>query len=160
MKIAEKKVVAIHYTLKDDKGAVLDSSEGKSPLLFIHGIGQLIPGLETQLLGKEKGEKLDATVAPADAYGEYRDDMVFKVGKDGFQGEEELQLGMQVEVELEQGKSIAVVTEIEGEDVTLDLNHPLAGQALHFDVEVMDVREASEEEQSHGHVHGEGGHHH
>lgn len=160
MKIKKDKVVAIHYTLKDDKGTVLDSSEGKSPLPFIHGIGQLIPGLEKELIGKEAGQKMEVTVAPADAYGEYRDDMVFNVGKDGFRGEEELQIGMQVEVELEQGKSIAVVTEIENEDVTLDLNHPLSGQTLHFDVEITEVREASEEELSHGHVHGAGGHQH
>lgn len=160
MKIEKNKVVSMHYTLKDDKGEIMDSSEGKSPLPFIQGNGQLIPGLEIQLDGKEKGVKMQVTVAPADAYGEFRDDMVFKVSKEGFRGEEELKVGMQVEVELEQGKSIAVVSNVEGDDVTLDLNHPLAGQTLHFDVEIMDVRVATEEELSHGHVHGEGGHQH
>lgn len=160
MKIEKNKVVSMHYTLKDDKGEIMDSSEGKSPLPFIQGNGQLIPGLESQLVGKEKGVKMQVTVAPADAYGEFRDDMVFKVGKEGFRGDEELKVGMQVEVELEQGKSIAVVSNVEGDDVTLDLNHPLAGQTLHFDVEIMDVRVATEEELSHGHVHGEGGHQH
>ena len=160
MKIEKNKVVSMHYTLKDDKGTVMDTSNGKSPLPFIQGNGQLIPGLESQIEGKEKGEKMNVTVAPADAYGEFRDDMIFKVSKEGFRGEEELQIGMQVEVELEQGKSIAVVSKIEGNDVTLDLNHPLAGQTLHFDVEIMDVRDATEEELSHGHVHGEGGHQH
>ncbi len=153
MKIEKNKVVAIHYTLKDDKGTVMDTSEGKSPLAFLQGNGQLIPGLESQLEGKVKGHKDQVTVAPADAYGEFREDMVFEVGKEGFQGEEELKTGMQVEVELEKGKSIAVVSKIEGDNVTLDLNHPLAGQTLHFDVEIMDVRDASEEEISHGHVH-------
>lgn len=160
MKIEKNKVVSMHYTLKDDKGEIMDSSEGKSPLPFIQGNGQLIPGLEIQLDGKEKGVKMQVTVAPADAYGEFRDDMVFKASKEGFRGEEELKVGMQVEVELEQGKSIAVVSNVEGDDVTLDLNHPLAGQTLHFDVEIMDVRVATEEELSHGHVHGEGGHQH
>ncbi|MCK5820830.1 MAG: peptidylprolyl isomerase [Bacteroidales bacterium] len=160
MKIEKNKVVSMHYTLKDDKGEIMDTSEGKSPLSFIQGNGQLIPGLESQLEGKEKEVKMQVTIAPADAYGEFREDMVFKVGKEGFKGEEELQVGMQVEVELEQGKSIAVVSSIEGEKVTLDLNHPLAGQTLHFDVEIMDVRDATEEELSHGHAHGEGGHQH
>lgn len=160
MKIENNKVVSIHYTLKDDNGTILDTSDGKTPLPYIQGVGQLIPGLENQLQGKVKGDKLNVSIAPADAYGEYREDMVFQVGKDGFRGEEELREGMQVEVELEQGRSIAIVTKIEGEEVTLDLNHPLAGQTLHFDVEVMEVREASAEELSHGHVHGVGGHQH
>jgi len=160
MKIEKNKVVAIHYTLTDNGGKTLDSSEGKEPLTYIQGVGQLIAGLESQLEGKEAGEKLTANVAAADAYGEYREDMVFEVGKDGFQGEEELVEGMQVEVELEQGKSVAIVTKIEEENVTLDLNHPLAGEALSFDVEITEVRDASEEELSHGHVHGPGGHQH
>ena len=160
MKIEKNKVVAIHYTLTDGDGNVLDSSAGKTPLPYIQGIGQLISGLENQLEGKTAGDKVKAVVEPKDAYGEYRDDMVFNVGKSGFKGEEELQVGMQVEVELDQGKSIAVVSKIEGENVSLDLNHPLAGQTLHFDVEIMEVREATAEELSHGHVHGVGGHHH
>ena len=160
MKIEKNKVVSIHYTLKDDKGKLMDSSVDKSPLPFIQGIGQLISGLENQLEGKEKGEKLKAKIAPVDAYGEYRDDMVFEVEKKGFKGDEELKVGLQVEVELEEGKSIAIVSKIDGEDVTLDLNHPLAGQTLHFDVEIMDVREPTEEELTHGHVHGPGGHQH
>ena len=160
MKIEKNKVVSIHYTLTDNAGNVLDSSEGKTPLAYIQGVGQLIPGLEKELDGKEQGEKMKVTVEPADAYGEFREDMVFEVGKDGFQGEEELKEGMQVEVELEQGKSIAVVSKIEDENVTLDLNHPLAGQTLNFDVEITEVKEATEEELSHGHVHGPGGHQH
>ena len=160
MKIEKNKVVAIHYTLTDKTGKTLDSSKDKSPLAYIQGVGQLIAGLESQLEGKEAGVKLQVKVAAADAYGEYREDMVFEVGKDGFQGEEELVEGMQVEVELEQGKSIAVVTKIEKENVTLDLNHPLAGEALNFDVEITEVRDATEEELSHGHVHGPEGHAH
>lgn len=153
MKIEKNKVVAIHYTLKDQDGNTLDSSEGKTPLPYIQGIGQLIPGLESQLEGKVKGDQLQAQVEPGDAYGEYREDMVFEVNKDGFRGEEELQTGMQVEVELDEGKSVAVVSKIEGDKVWLDLNHPLAGQKLFFDVEVMEVREATPEELDHGHVH-------
>jgi FKBP-type peptidyl-prolyl cis-trans isomerase SlyD len=160
MKIEKDKVVAIHYTLKDDGGNVLDTSEGKAPLAYIQGVGQLIPGLENQLDGKKAGDKVEAVVQPADGYGEFREDMVFNVGKDGFQGTEELTVGMQVEVELEQGKSIAVVSAIDGDNVTLDLNHPLAGETLHFDVEITEVRDATAEELSHGHVHGVGGHQH
>lgn len=158
MKIEKNKVVTIHYTLTDDTGKTLDSSEGREPLAYIQGVGQLISGLESQLEGKKADEKLTVKVAPADAYGEYREDMVFEVGKDGFQGEEELVEGMQVEVELEEGKSVAIVTKIEDENVTLDLNHPLAGEALNFDVEIKEVRDASEEELNHGHVHGPEGH--
>ena len=160
MKIEKNKVVSIHYTLKSDDGHLLDSSEGKSPLSFIQGIGQLIPGLESKLEGKEAGEEIDAVIAPADAYGEYNADMVFQVNKDGFQGDEELKEGMQVEVELSNGKSVAEVTKIEGDQVTLDVNHPLAGITLHFKVNIVEVRDASEEEISHGHVHGTGGHQH
>lgn len=160
MKIEKNKVVAIHYKLTDGDGNLLDTSEGKTPLPYIQGIGQLISGLESQLEGKSQGDKVNAVVEPKDAYGEYREDMVFEVEKSGFRGDEELKVGMQVEVELDQGKSVAVVSKIEGEKVSLDLNHPLAGQTLHFDVEIMEVREATDEELSHGHVHGPGGHQH
>ncbi|MBT3241845.1 MAG: peptidylprolyl isomerase [Bacteroidetes bacterium] len=160
MKIDANKVVAINYTLKSDDGTVLDSSEGKSPLPYIQGTGQLIPGLEKELEGKEVGEKMDIVIAPAEAYGEVNKEMVFDVSKEGFRGNEELKVGMQVEVEMDKGKSIAAVTKIEDDNVTLDLNHPLAGMTLHFNVEIMEVRKASEEELSHGHVHGPGGHQH
>ena len=160
MKIDANKVVAINYTLKSDDGTVLDSSEGKSPLPYIQGTGQLIPGLEKELEGKEVGEKMDIVIAPAEAYGEVNKEMVFDVSKEGFRGNEELKVGMQVEVEMDKGKSIAAGTKIEDDNVTLDLNHPLAGMTLHFNVEIMEVRKASEEELSHGHVHGPGGHQH
>ncbi len=160
MKIGKNAVVSMHYTLKAADGQILDTSEGKPPLSFIHGIGQLIPGLEKELEGKEAGNHVDAVIAAEEAYGQYNKDMVFKVSKDGFRGEEELKEGMQVEVELDDGKSIAEVTKIEGDEVTLDLNHPLAGMELSFSVDITEVREASAEELSHGHVHGPGGHQH
>ena len=103
---------------------------------------------------------MDIVIAPAEAYGEVNKEMVFDVSKEGFRGNEELKVGMQVEVEMDKGKSIAAVTKIEDDNVTLDLNHPLAGMTLHFNVEIMEVRKASEEELSHGHVHGPGGHQH
>ena len=162
MTITENKVVLMHYTLKNDDGDVMDSSIGHDPMAFIQGIGNLIPGLEKQLEGKAAGEKINATVAPEDAYGERTEDQLAKVPLDNFQseGDEKLEVGMQVQVESNQGATVALVTEIEGTEVTLDLNHPLAGETLHFEVEIMDVREATSDELSHGHAHGPGGHHH
>ena len=160
MVIAQNRVVTMHYTLKDEQGETIDSSQGHEPLAYIQGIGNIIPGLEDALEGKTKGDKLEVTIAPEDGYGERQENMVQKVAKSGFQGDEELVVGMQVQVETKNGPAIAMVSEIAGEDVTLDLNHPLAGVTLNFDVEVMDVREATDEELDHGHVHGPGGHHH
>ena len=150
----------MHYTLKDDQGIVLDSSEGKTPLAYIQGAGNIIPGLEKQLEGKAIGDKINAVVAPEEGYGTRHDNLVQVVSSQGFQGDEELTEGMQVQVETNNGVSIALVTKIDGEDVTLDLNHPLAGMTLHFDVEITNVREATSEELDHGHVHGPGGHEH
>jgi len=150
----------MHYTLKSNQGDLLDSSEGKTPLAYIQGGGNIIPGLEKQLEGKKVGDKVSAVVEPAEGYGERHDGLVHVVSKNGFQGEEELVEGMQVQVETNNGVSIAQVTKIQGEDVTLDLNHPLAGMTLHFDVEITAVREATKDELEHGHVHGPGGHQH
>ena len=160
MKVEKNKVVSINYTLKSDKGELLDTSEGKSPLPYIHGTGQLIPGLEKELEGKEPGTDLTVVIPPAEAYGEYSEEQVFVVGKEGFQGEEELVVGLQVQLDTGNGQAIGVVTKIEDENVTLDLNHPLAGATLHFEVKIVDVRDASKEELDHGHSHGEGGHQH
>lgn len=163
MTITENKVVLIHYTLKDNSGEVLDSSEGNDPLAYIHGIGNLIIGLEEALEGKTVGEKVKVSVAPEKGYGEREDELVHIVPLSGFiEGDDEDQLveGMQVKVETNDGISIAEVVKIEGDDVTLDLNHPLAGETLHFDVEIVDIREATKQELEHGHAHGPGGHHH
>jgi FKBP-type peptidyl-prolyl cis-trans isomerase SlyD len=153
VKIENNRVVQIHYTLKDDQGEILDSSAGQSPLPYIHGTGALIPGLESQLLGKQAGDKFTAIVTPADGYGEYDEQQVFEVPADGFQGDDALEIGMQVQLDTEDGPAIATITEIEDDVVTLDLNHPLAGEILHFDVEVVEVREATQQELDHGHVH-------
>jgi FKBP-type peptidyl-prolyl cis-trans isomerase SlyD len=160
MQIAEKTVVSLNYTLKNGDGELLDTSEGKTPLVYLHGVGQLIPGLENELAGKAAADELQVVIKPEDGYGSRKDDLVKVVAKDGFQGEEEMTVGMQVQLDTEHGPTIAAITAIEGNDVTLDLNHPLADMTLHFDVKVVEVREASEEEISHGHAHGEGGHQH
>ena len=162
MIIAQNRVVQMHYILTDEEGRTIDSSEGNEPLAYIQGIGNVIPGLEDALEGKAKGDKLKVTIAPEDGYGQRLDEMVQTVAKEGFKSEEgeELVAGMQVQIETNNGPSIAMVTKIEGEDVILDLNHPLAGVTLNFDIEVVDVRASTEEEIEHGHVHGPGGHHH
>ncbi|MGB0432573.1 MAG: FKBP-type peptidyl-prolyl cis-trans isomerase [Bacteroidia bacterium] len=155
--IAKDKVVSIHYTLKNDDSQVLDSSEGRDPLAYIHGYGYLIPGLETELNGKTVGDKFTSTITPEHGYGLIDDKLVHKVAKANFKGEGEVQIGMQVKVETNDGPKIATVKNVVGEDVTLDLNHPLAGINLNFDVEVTGVRDATKEELDHGHVHGKGG---
>lgn len=161
MKISNEKVVLMNYTLKNDAGEVLDTSEGREPLAYIHGKGMLIPGLETELAENEKGAKLNVTVLPDAAYGKRSDDLIQKANIGNFNEPEEVKVGVQFQMQTpEGGMSIATVTEIAEEEVTIDLNHPLADMTLHFDVEVMDVREATSEELEHGHVHGEGGHNH
>jgi len=160
MTIEQHTVVSLNYTLKNSEGNVLDTSEGREPLVYLHGVGGLIPGLEEELTGKSKGDKLSTVVPPEKAYGERRDDLMKVVSKDGFQGDEEMMVGMQVQLQTEHGPAIATIASIEGNDVTLDLNHPLAGETLYFDVEIVDLREASQEEIEHGHVHGPGGHQH
>lgn len=161
MRVEQNKVVMMHYKLTDKDGNVIDSSEGRAPLAYIHGIGALVPGLENELEGKTKGEKFSTVVAPEDAYGTRDEELVRVVPKSGFQGDEEMQVGMQVQIDTgEKGLAIATLVKIDGDDITLDLNHPLSDMELHFDIEVMDIREATDEEVAHGHVHGEGGHHH
>lgn len=160
MQIEEKKVVGIHYTLKNDSGETLDSSQGANPLMFIFGIGMLIPGLEAALKGKGKGDSLQVTIPPKDAYGENDPGLTQTVPKAQFDNGEEIKVGMQFQVETEQGLLIVTVVEVKDDEVTIDGNHPLAGMNLHFDVTVEEVRDATQEELDHGHVHGPGGHQH
>lgn len=160
MKVTINSVVSLDYTLKNNKGEVLDSSNGRSPLVYLHGVGALIPGLENEINGMEKGQSKLVTVQPEDAYGQRSEDLLHIVPKSGFQGDEEMFVGMQVQLETEQGPAIASISKIEGDDVTLDLNHPLAGEVLTFEISIADVREATADEIDHGHVHGPGGHHH
>ena len=160
MQITNNKVVQMHYKLTDDQGNVIDSSVGREPLSYLQGAGNIIPGLEKQMEGKSAGDKFKAVVEPAEGYGEYDESLMQVVPKSGFQGDMEPEVGMQVQVGTQQGTTIASIAKIDGEEVTLDMNHPLAGMRLNFDVEVVDVRDATEEELAHGHVHGPGGHEH
>ena len=154
MKISEKKAVIMHYTLKNDNGEVLDSSEGSDPLSYVHGHGQVISGLENALTGKKKGDKLDVSIDPKDAYG-IRDEKLVQVAPlSGFKGTDEIKVGNQYQIETPEGVVVATVTNLENEEVTLDMNHPLSGETLHFNVEIVDVRDASEEELNPVHVHG------
>lgn len=160
MQVGSNTVVTINYTLKDDGGQVLDTSEGRGPLAYLHGAGNLIPGLEKELDGKNPGDKLNVTVAPEHAYGQHDPRAVHQVPKAAFQGVPDVQVGMQFRTEGQQGQRVVTVTKVEGDTITVDGNHALAGKTLHFDVEVVNVRQASPEEIAHGHVHGPGGHQH
>jgi FKBP-type peptidyl-prolyl cis-trans isomerase SlyD len=160
MQITRHKAVSINYTLTNDKGETLDSSEGGDPLAYIHGVGALISGLETALEGKATGDSLKVSLKPEDAYGMRDDSMVRVVPKEAFGDEVELEVGMVFQSSGGEGPKMIVITEIDGENVTVDGNHPLAGEALNFDVKVVGVRDATTEELEHGHIHGPGGHEH
>ena len=161
MLIANQHVVAIDYTLSNDAGEVIDSSAGAEPLVYLHGAGNIIAGLENALSGKTVGDELDVSIEPEDAYGEYSAELITNVGREMFEGVEELEVGMQFHASApDGGMQIVTIRDIDGDQVTIDGNHPLAGQQLNFKVKVVSVRAASEEELAHGHVHGEGGHQH
>lgn len=157
MQIAQNSVVAFHYTLTNDAGEVLDSSEGREPLTYLHGGGNIIPGLEKELEGRAAGEKLNVHVSPEEGYGEVQEQLMQEVPRESFQGVESVEPGMQFQAQTEGGPLMVTVKKVEADTVVVDGNHPLAGQQLTFDVEIAEVREASEEEIEHGHVHGEGG---
>lgn len=160
MQIAADSVVLIHYTLKDDDGKVIDSSDGGEPLAYIQGHGNLVPGLEKALEGKKDGDAVAVTLSPADGYGTRNDALVQRVPKRSLQGSGEIRKGMQFQAQTDEGLRVFTVTAVVGDMVSLDGNHPLADQTLHFDVEIVSVRAATAEELEHGHVHGAGGHHH
>jgi FKBP-type peptidyl-prolyl cis-trans isomerase SlyD len=160
VEIAADRVVLIHYTLKDDDGAVIDSSEGAEPLAYIQGHGNLVAGLEKALEGKQGGDAVSVSVPPADGYGKRDAALVQRVPKRSMQGSGEIRKGMQFQARTDEGMRVFTVTAVAGDMVTLDGNHPLADKTLNFDVQIVSVREATNEELEHGHVHGAGGHHH
>lgn len=146
MKITKDKWAIIHYTLKDDEGTVLDTSIGTEPLGYLHGNGYLIPGLEAELEGKQAGDKLQAVIQPKDAYGEYDEALKLDVPRDRFDTDQEIELGMMFQVMTPQGPSLVRVVEIGKDTIKIDANHELAGKTLHFDVEIVEVREPTEED--------------
>ncbi len=160
MQIAADKVVTIHYTLKDDAGGIVDTSDGGEPLAYIQGHGSLVHGLEKALEGQEAGGALAVSVPPEEGYGKHDTQLIQKVPKRSMQGAGEIRKGMQFQARTPEGMRVFTVTAVVGDMVTLDGNHPLADKTLHFDVKIVDVRDATTEELEHGHVHGAGGHHH
>ena len=161
MLIADQHVVAIDYTLTNEAGEVIDSSAGAEPLVYLHGAGNIIAGLENALTGKAVGDELEVSIEPQAAYGEYSAELISTIGREMFEGVDELQVGMQFHASApDGGMQIVTIRDIDGDEVTIDGNHPLAGQQLNFKVKIATVRAASEEEIAHGHVHGEGGHQH
>lgn len=158
MQITDKTAVSFHYTLTNPSGEQLDSSRGEEPLLYLHGAGNIIAGLEAALAGKSAGDTFSVTIPPAEGYGELAPEMVQVVSKKMFEGMD-VEVGMQFHADVSHGSGIITITEIDGDDVTIDGNHPLAGETLIFDVEVVDVRPATDDEMAHGHIHGAGCHH-
>ncbi len=157
--IQNDSVVNFNYTLTNAAGDVLDKSQGE-PLVYLHGAHNIVPGLENAMFGKQVGEKFKVTVEPEEAYGEYQAEMVQEVPRNMFQGVDDIQVGMQFQAQADEGVQVVTVKEVTAEHVIVDANHPLAGQALTFDVEVVAIRAATAEELEHGHAHGVGGHHH
>ena len=157
MKIEKNVVASLAYQLKIEDGAVVDQSTVEAPLDYLHGNENLISGLENALEGKVAGDKFEVTVAPEDAYGEHSDDLVQRVPADVFHGVDQIEVGMRFLADTDQGQIPVEITEVDGDEVVVDGNHMLAGQTLTFTVEVVAVREATEEEIEHGHVHQAGG---
>lgn len=154
MKVAENTVVSIHYTLTDNDGNQIDSSSGREPLKFLAGAGNIIPGLEKELEGTQVGDKKQVTVEPAEGYGEVMPQLIQTLPHEAFTGVDEVKPGMEFQAKGADGSTQYVVVKDVGDDgVTIDANHPLAGQTLNFDVSVEEVREATDEEKEHGHVH-------
>jgi FKBP-type peptidyl-prolyl cis-trans isomerase SlyD len=160
MQIGDQKVVTLHYTLTDNDGRVIDKSEDGS-FAYLHGASNIIPGLEDALTGKSAGEEMSVSVLPEQAYGVRDESMLQQVPKNMFEDASQIAVGSQFHAQGPNGEMLVVtVLEVEEEHVVVDGNHPLAGVELNFDVKIIDVRDASEEEVEHGHVHAPGGHHH
>ena len=153
MNVEKNSVVSFYYTLKNDGGDVIDTNENGEVLSYIHGTGAIVPGLENAMEGKSAGDAFTAEVVPAEGYGEYDDALIFSVPMENFRDPESVEVGMGVEVQSQDGGRILQVKEIDGQTVFLDGNHPLAGETLHFDITISEIRNATDEELEHGHVH-------
>ncbi len=158
--VADGRVIEIEYTLTNPQGEVLDASEGE-PLAYLHGADNIVPGLENALVGKSVGDKLDVVVPPAEGYGERQGPGPQGIPRTSFPADADIVPGMSFAVETEDGQLMPLwVVGLEADQVMVDANHPLAGVALHFAVEIVGIRDARAEELEHGHPHGPGGHHH
>lgn len=159
--IADGTVVTMHYKLVLDDGQTIDSSEGNDPLAYLHGAGNIVPGLESAMNGRGVGESFEVSVAPEEGYGVRHEEAVQTVPRGMFPPDAQLEAGIQFQaMDEEQRPIMGTIKEVAEETVTVDFNHPLAGQKLNFSIEVVDVRAATDEEKEHGHVHGAGGHQH
>lgn len=159
MQIAQDTVVSLDYTLTNDDGEVLDSSRGAEPLDYIHGQGQIVPGLEKALAGRSIGDAFTIRLEPGEAYGE-RDPELMQTAERAQFGGEDPEVGLEVQAEGPEGVQVLTIVAVEGDVVTLDGNHPLAGVPLTFEIKVVGVRAATKQELAHGHAHGSGGHDH
>jgi FKBP-type peptidyl-prolyl cis-trans isomerase SlyD len=158
--IEKDRVVRVHYDIRDPAGELVESSRDEAPFAVLHGHGALLPALENALVGHRAGDRVDLTLEPGDAFGERRADWTQRVSKKYFPNAARLKPGMQAQLQTEQGPRTVTVVKVGGKVIDVDLNHPLAGRTLRFELEVVDVREATPEEISHGHAHGPDGHHH
>ncbi len=157
MKIAKNNVVVMHYAVSDSEGTLIDSSYEDKPMAIIQGTGYLIPGLDEALIDHKPGDKFEVSVACEDAYGERHDDYVQTVPREVLAGVEDLSLGTQLRATTDDGEQTVIVIDVQDDEITVDGNHPLSGLDLSFDVEIIEVREATADELEHGHVHSEGG---
>jgi FKBP-type peptidyl-prolyl cis-trans isomerase SlyD len=160
MQVAKNKVISIDYTLTDAQGTELDTSHGRGPFAYIHGIGNIIPGLEAALEGKSMGDQVNAVIPPEKAYGTRDENLVQQLPRSRFDTDQDIQVGMQFQAMDEAGPRVVTVVSVDVDNVIIDANHPLAGVTLHFDVTVKEIREATGEELNHGHVHGPDDQHH
>jgi FKBP-type peptidyl-prolyl cis-trans isomerase SlyD len=159
MQVALNRVVSIDYQLRDEEGELIDESAPGEPLEYLHGVGGIIPGLEKALEGRRVGDSFAIVIPPADGYGEHNPKLTQRVSRRDFGKDQELELGMRFRVQTNLGQQVVTIIDIDGDDVTLDANHELAGVTLCFQIAVRQIREATPEEISHGHVHGPGHHH-
>ncbi|MBT1445852.1 peptidylprolyl isomerase [Shewanella sp. JM162201] len=160
MQIKDDLVVQFNYTLRDEKGDVLETNEGHSPIAYLHGHDNMMPGVEKAIEGKKVGDKFSVTLPASETYGERIENAEQRVSTKHLMGAKEWKPGMRAIVNTDQGQRQVTVVKVGKFMVTVDINHPLAGRELTFDLEIVSAREASAEEIAHGHAHGEGGHHH
>ena len=160
MDIQAQRVASFHYQLSDSDGEPIEQSPDGQPMHYLHGANNIIPGLEKAMEGRSAGDEFEATIEPADAYGEYNPGNVHRIPLKRLQGAGQLQPGQMLQLQTEQGPMQVQVKKVGKFNVDVDANHPLAGQTLTFRIEVADVREATPEELEHGHAHGPGAHQH
>ncbi len=159
MLIGDNSVVSINYTLRDDNGEILDQSPEGQPMVYLHGVGGIIPGLEAELTGKVAGGEFKVSINADEAYGQPNENLIQQVPREAFPADMELAAGMQFQAQTEGGPMPVIITAVEGDSITVDGNHPLAGMNLHFEGSVAEVRQATEDELAHGHVHGPNSNH-